>query len=165
MPQKQLLVLAGVAALILIGAIALFVIPSPGEAPTGDEVPVVNDNGLDTQDIAEPEKMVSYSCKENKTVTAGYSQAQVQIALSDGRQYTLEQTIAASGIRFANEGEEVVFWSKGPTAFVEEDGVVTYADCAERAPETEGMMIDGTPAGDLDADMVGGSAEGQLQVQ
>lgn len=55
----------------------------------------------------------------------------VVLAFADGRKLTLPQTMSGSGIRYANEGESVVFWSKGDTAFVEEGPkwTVTYENC------------------------------------
>ena len=55
----------------------------------------------------------------------------VVLTLGDGKKLTLPQTLSGSGIRYANDGETFVFWSKGTSAFVEEgpDRTVTYADC------------------------------------
>lgn len=44
----------------------------------------------------------------------------VAIQLSDGRAMTLPQTLSASGIRYANTDESVVFWSKGNGATLAE---------------------------------------------
>lgn len=87
----------------------------------------------------------SYLCQNGKTVEAKYYQGsavsvkpsempvpngQVELELSDGRQLTLPQTISASGIRYANADESLVFWSKGNTAFITESGgQQTYSDC------------------------------------
>lgn len=71
----------------------------------------------------------SYSCSENKGILAFYVDGGVVLRLSDSRQFTLEQTVSASGARYANENDQFVFWNKGDTAFVEEDGEMTYSDC------------------------------------
>ena len=67
--------------------------------------------------------------------TAGRSPAAASsLTLADGKKLTLPQTLSGSGIRYANEGETFVFWSKGDTAFVEEGAsqTVTYKDCVGR---------------------------------
>lgn len=41
------------------------------------------------------------------------------------------QTIAGSGIRYANADETIVFWSKGETAFMMEKSETTFKDCIQ----------------------------------
>jgi membrane-bound inhibitor of C-type lysozyme len=55
----------------------------------------------------------------------------VELTLSDGRKLALPQAVSASGARYANADESVVFWNKGRTAFVEEAGKQTYTGCAQ----------------------------------
>ena len=45
----------------------------------------------------------------------------------------LPQTISASGARYANDDESIVFWNKGNTAFITENGPdnITYKDCTD----------------------------------
>lgn len=54
---------------------------------------------------------------------------QVDLSLSDGRKLSLAQVLSASGARYANPDESIVFWNKGRTAFLQEGGVVTQSDC------------------------------------
>ncbi len=85
-----------------------------------------------SEEPAEPEKhLVSYSCKDEKAIIATYKTQAVEVALSDGRMLTLLQTISASGIRYANDDESIIFWSKGKGAFLVENDVTTYEDCVE----------------------------------
>lgn len=70
-----------------------------------------------------------FTCAEGKSITAEFSQELVKLKLSDGRNLELPQAISASGGRYANQDESIVFWNKGDTAFVEEDGQTTFADC------------------------------------
>lgn len=95
-----------------------------------------------------PVAAVQYSCAHGKSLHAEYFRGATRAApegrpipgghviltLADGKQLTLAQTLSASGIRYANEGETFVFWSKGDTAFVEQgpNRTVTYADCIAR---------------------------------
>jgi membrane-bound inhibitor of C-type lysozyme len=74
---------------------------------------------------------VSYACENEMAIIAIYREGNVSLKLSDGRSVELPQVIAASGIRYANEDESFVFWSKGKDAFIEEDGEITYAGCSE----------------------------------
>ena len=56
-------------------------------------------------------------------------QAFMEMNWPDGRQLRLRQTISASGARYANEDESFVFWNKGNSAFIEENGKVLYSNC------------------------------------
>jgi len=49
--------------------------------------------------------------------------------LSDGRRLALPHALSGSGARYATDDESVVFWNKGNTAFLEEAGKTTYAEC------------------------------------
>ena len=75
---------------------------------------------------------VHYGCSAGKTIAATYYADRVDLVLSDGRKLALPQTMAASGIRYADAGETIVFWSKGKTAFITEGSAETYADCEQR---------------------------------
>lgn len=95
-----------------------------------------------------PVATVEYSCAQGKSLSAAYFDGptrtapdgrpipggRVILTLADGKKLTLPQTLSGSGIRYANEGETFVFWSKGDTAFVEEGAnqTVTYKDCVGR---------------------------------
>ena len=60
---------------------------------------------------------------------AEFSDDQVALKLSDKQQITLPRAISASGARYANRDESFVFWNKGDTAFIEENGDTTFKDC------------------------------------
>lgn len=94
---------------------------------------------------AKPVATVQYSCAQGKSLSAEYFDGptrtapdgrpipggRVVLTLTDGKKLALSQTLSGSGIRYANEGETFVFWSKGDTAFVEEGAkqTVTYENC------------------------------------
>ncbi len=78
----------------------------------------------------------SYFCQAGRSLVAQFSEGQVEINLSDGRQFTLPNTISASGARFAYEGDEIVFWNKGQTSFLEEKGEQTYVGCLAEGTTT-----------------------------
>jgi len=90
------------------------------------------------------ENKVSYVCSESKTIQATYvigvpipvksgerpiPNGSVQIVLSDGRTLSLPETISASGVRYANDDESIIFWNKGNGAFLLEDDKETYMNC------------------------------------
>jgi membrane-bound inhibitor of C-type lysozyme len=94
---------------------------------------------------ARPVATVEYRCQQGKSLTAAYFDGptrtapdgrpipggRVELTLADGKRLALPQTLSGSGIRYANEGDTFVFWSKGDTAFIEEgpNRTVTYSDC------------------------------------
>jgi membrane-bound inhibitor of C-type lysozyme len=96
----------------------------------------------------DPISTVRYQCQQNKTMVADFYDGKstvgpdgrpipggrVLVQLSDGRKFSLPQTLSGSGIRYADSSESMVFWSKGDTAFVEEgpNKAVTYRDCVAK---------------------------------
>jgi putative hemolysin len=76
-----------------------------------------------------------FACDAGKTVQASFvngAQGSVALVLSDGRKLALPQTPSGSGARYANGDESFVFWNKGNTAFIDENGKMTYAGCVTR---------------------------------
>jgi membrane-bound inhibitor of C-type lysozyme len=71
----------------------------------------------------------TFNCAENKIINADFYKNKVKIEINDGRSRSLPQTISASGARYANADESFVFWNKGDTAFIEENGTSTIRDC------------------------------------
>ncbi len=91
------------------------VLPAPQIAPSA--VPIIT---------------ATFVCGAGKRLNATFDngpQPGVRLSLSDGREMNLPQVVAASGVRFANGDESFVFWNKGDTAFIEENGKRTYSDC------------------------------------
>lgn len=73
-----------------------------------------------------------YSCDMDKTIKASYyEEGKVKLVLSDGRNLELPLALSASGARYANADESIVFWNKGNTAFITEgsDTNQTYTNC------------------------------------
>jgi len=73
-----------------------------------------------------------FTCKDEKSIEAVFAGSKVSLVLSDGRELELDQTLAASGARYANKDETLVFWNKGDTAFIEEKEKTTYSDCLQK---------------------------------
>ncbi len=97
---------------------------------------------------------VTYACDNNRTIAAAFYQGPIELvpagqppvpngrvalSLSDGRQLDLPQTIAADGLRYANSGESVIFWSRGNGAFLQENNAETYSGCLVLAPISGGL--------------------------
>ncbi len=98
---------------------------------------------------------INYLCKDDKTVEAYFYQGpavsslpgeppvatgKAKIILSDGRNLILNQSIAADGVRYTNEDESFIFWTKGPTALVlENNEQKNYQDCMALSKESEDL--------------------------
>jgi len=80
-------------------------------------------------------KSIYYSCANGKSLNTSFIDKQmtkIRVVLNDSRELELTQSIAASGTRYTNSDESVVFWSKGTTAFLTEQNIETYTNCVER---------------------------------
>ena len=81
-------------------------------------------------------KTVTFTCDDGKSIVADFYVGDdkfVDLALSDARAMSVPRAISASGARYANADESFVFWNKGDTAFVTENGTTTYAGCVIEA--------------------------------
>jgi membrane-bound inhibitor of C-type lysozyme len=77
----------------------------------------------------------TFNCEEGKSIEAAFDNGpkpDVRLSLSDGRRLVLPQALSASGARYANGDESIVFWNKGDTAFIEEGGRTTYQGCVAK---------------------------------
>lgn len=109
-------------------------------------------NRAPTSTTRQPIAIASYLCSANKTITAIYYQGErkpaldasqpplpggsVSLVLSDGQKLTLDQTISADGLRYANTEESIVFWSKGNGTTFTENGNQTYMGCMQIMDDT-----------------------------
>jgi membrane-bound inhibitor of C-type lysozyme len=128
-----------IVALIVIAAIIFFGINRPANAPSSDDVTASTTlTSVSDETLATSTQTYSYSCDADKSITATFHLPQDDFAnvnLSDGRHLILAHTISADGARYANATESFVFWNKGVTAFVTENGTTTYSGCvANRFP-------------------------------
>ncbi len=74
-----------------------------------------------------------FACAKGKTIAASFFDSSVGLTLSDGRRLTLPRARSADGARYANPDESFVFWNVGDTAFIQEEGTTTYADCVTKS--------------------------------
>jgi membrane-bound inhibitor of C-type lysozyme len=73
----------------------------------------------------------TFVCSSGERIEAVFDTVsnRVDLSLSDGRRLSLAQVLSASGARYANPNESIIFWNKGRTAFLQERGVVTQSNC------------------------------------
>lgn len=75
--------------------------------------------------------VVSYFCQEGK-LSASFSKDAVALTYPDGTVMNMPHAMSADGGRYeatSTAGADVVFWSKGDSAFVTENGKNTYTGC------------------------------------
>ena len=85
-------------------------------------------------DLLASEAGALYECDGEKALKAELLDGSVRLALSDGRKISLPQAVSASGARYANTDDSFVFWDKGDTAFITENGSMTYSNCTASTP-------------------------------
>ena len=133
--------------LVLLAAIVLLMMsPKPDDNP--DEMSGFTEPVLINQ--------LNYLCRDDKSIDVSYYETEAtttipggplldglaEVSLSDGRQYTIRQTVSADGVRYATAGEDFVFWSKGNGALVLENNVEkSYIGCVLVAPEEVGLTL------------------------
>jgi membrane-bound inhibitor of C-type lysozyme len=83
------------------------------------------------QVASEEARRTTYVCENNFSVDVVFTGNLALLTLPDGKELSLTQTVAASGVRFANQDESFIFWTKGPSASIQEGATVTYNDCIE----------------------------------
>jgi len=104
---------------------------TPESSPPSAASPVA-----DFKTIADAKSIRAFfTCDAGKAVDATFingAQSSVRLTLSDGRKFSLAQAMSGSGARYANDNETFIFWNKGNTAFVEENGKMTYSGCTTK---------------------------------
>ena len=72
-----------------------------------------------------------YLCAEGKSFSTAFGGSVVRLSFSDKRVFTLEKvsTDDESGTKYANEGNQMVFWVRDDSAFIEEMGTTTFGSC------------------------------------
>jgi len=73
-----------------------------------------------------------FNCDKGIVIKADFHNddpQKVVLQISDGRKIELPRAMSGSGARYADAQENFVFWNKGDTAFVEENGTTTISGC------------------------------------
>lgn len=75
---------------------------------------------------------VVHKAEDNTLFTAHFPGDTDNVLLMlDGGRHELERAVSASGARYVNEDESIVYWAKGRKAFIEIDGELVL--CGEEA--------------------------------
>lgn len=147
--MKNNLLLALLAAAI-IGA-GLWYVVNNSQPPANNQRQTQQQVQTQNQEPAEkPIATAIYNCDGNKTITAAFYKGEnipvepgqppaptgkVKLVFDDGKTTELAQTISADGGRYANADESFIFWDKGGTALVLENGVeANYKNCKIPVP-------------------------------
>ena len=75
---------------------------------------------------------VKFVCPGGKTIDAQFYKNFVHLEFGWQKTLYLPQTISASGARYASSDESFVFWNKGSTAFIQENGTTTLDNCVTK---------------------------------
>lgn len=75
---------------------------------------------------------ILFECADAKALKAEFMDGAVNLTLSDGRQIRLTAIASGDGERYGNTDASFVFWRKGITALVEEQGTQTYTTCLQQ---------------------------------
>ena len=107
-------------------------VSAPVQAP-GDQAGAM-DNGNISGDQAPTNTVIAdatFSCPNATSIHAVFmsNPDSVNLTLSDGRTMSLPHALSADGARYANADESFVFWNKGNTAMIQENGKTTYENC------------------------------------
>ena len=119
---SQLLAVVLFVAIFLFGIYLGKLVATPDIGETPSEVPIVQGDHIIASAV--------YFCTGNKFIVGAFHKDRVELVLSDKRKLILSQTVSADGARYATINESVIFWNKGNTSFIEEDGVQTFSSCA-----------------------------------
>jgi membrane-bound inhibitor of C-type lysozyme len=81
--------------------------------------------------LGEPFNKLTFMCADEKKIEATLFNNFIKIEIKNWGTAYLPETRAASGTRYANNDESLVFWNKAEGAFISEDNTdnITYKDC------------------------------------
>ena len=79
-----------------------------------------------------PNAKVIYECKSGHRIRVNYFENMARVKMDNRGEVYLTQTVSASGARFENKLQNLVFWNKGDNAFVmENDKIIqNFEDCS-----------------------------------
>lgn len=96
-------------------------------SPTAEAPTVASQNNVQKESIT---NQVQYACAEDKVLVAWFSDQTAKIALTEDKIFTLTQVSDDdSGTAFENKMDQMVFWVKDQSAFLEQNGTTTYSAC------------------------------------
>ncbi len=112
-------------ALIIIFALALFLV---GFLATRPYAPEVSSRAQEFAQAAQTAPSV-FQCLAGKSIRAIINAGSATLSLSDGREITIPET---EGDRFSNPDNSFVFWKEGNAAYIMENGIASFRDCAQQ---------------------------------
>lgn len=86
---------------------------------------IVNSEGNSNVD----KQNITYLCEEGKSFEVAIDGSTARIYLDNENDYSLKHVMSASGAKYANTDETIIFWSKGSEAFILENDERTYTEC------------------------------------
>ena len=75
---------------------------------------------------------VKFVCPGGQSIDVQFYKNFVHLEFGWQKTLYLPQTISASGARYASSDESFVFWNKGNTAFIQENGTTTLDNCVTK---------------------------------
>lgn len=75
------------------------------------------------------ESDTTYNCDNGRFIDASFTDGEATFSLSDGRSFTLLKVPSASGAKYTNRDGSIILWTKGYSAFLEENDETTYTGC------------------------------------
>ena len=89
----------------------------------------IKSNFLDVPDAGEP---VTYSTTSGDIITVHFkADDSVEVSGPNFESAHLKRSQSASGERYSNDDDSFIFWRKGSTMFIEEDGDITFRGSLE----------------------------------
>ncbi|MEO5646542.1 MAG: MliC family protein [Candidatus Paceibacterota bacterium] len=104
--------------------------------PVTSQIPVVTTPVVTTPIVT---STAQYSCSMGKTIAANFSDQLAAITLSDGRAFSLAQTVSADGAQYTKDN--ISFITKGNQAFLQENNATTFENCV--VDTTTGTAVNG----------------------
>jgi membrane-bound inhibitor of C-type lysozyme len=77
--------------------------------------------------IAKQQQVVRYQCNNGRSFEAQYSPETAQVKLGENESLTLQQTPAASGVRYSDD--RTTLFTKGNEAFIQVENQTVFAGC------------------------------------
>lgn len=94
------------------------------------EEPAVNQTP-ETTTNTEPKAFVFVDQQTKEETTASFTDNSVTFTNAKLGTMTLPQTVSASGARYANADESIVFWNKGNDLFITQNGKIVFNGSTE----------------------------------
>lgn len=120
MTKNKTLLISILSTLVLLGGVygLLYVLPTQNASDVENDPAMLG---------------VHYFCSDAKTLSAVYEEKKVTVTFDSGRTISLPMAVSGSGVRYEVQdeitAENIVFWSKGDSAFVTENEITIYEDC------------------------------------